>query len=70
MHGGYQSWDVDTSNLNQLQHTHALPDFFWDSQKTDMNCLRYDWMMQTKVMGLFADGSAIALKPYAALQII
>jgi deoxyribodipyrimidine photolyase-related protein len=114
MQGIYQTWNRDFATMNWFQHTHPLPDFFWDSQKTEMNCLRevlqqvekmgyahhiqrlmvlanfaliagcspqevknwfhaafidaYDWVMQTNVMGmgLFADGGAIASKPYAA----
>ncbi|NJP08950.1 MAG: cryptochrome/photolyase family protein [Leptolyngbyaceae cyanobacterium RU_5_1] len=39
MHGLYHYVSDDYPNRNGFNHTHPLPDFFWDADKTDMNCL-------------------------------
>lgn len=39
MHGLYHHVDEDYPNRNWFDHQHPLPDFFWDADRTDMNCL-------------------------------
>ncbi|ERT09478.1 FAD binding domain of DNA photolyase family protein [Lyngbya aestuarii BL J] len=39
MQGIYQLMDADYSQHNYFNHTQSLPKFFWDAEKTDMNCL-------------------------------
>jgi deoxyribodipyrimidine photolyase-related protein len=39
MHGLYHFVDDDYPQRNWFKHTQPLPDFFWDADKTDMNCL-------------------------------
>ncbi|MGF1493281.1 MAG: cryptochrome/photolyase family protein [Microcoleaceae cyanobacterium] len=40
MRGLYSFMAEDYAEKNWFGHTHPLPDFFWDSEKTQMNCLR------------------------------
>ncbi|MGF1512772.1 MAG: cryptochrome/photolyase family protein [Elainellaceae cyanobacterium] len=39
MRGIYTQTDDDYPDRNWFGHSHALPEFFWDSSKTKMNCL-------------------------------
>ncbi|MGB3189201.1 MAG: cryptochrome/photolyase family protein [Limnoraphis sp.] len=39
MQGIYQLMDADYSQRNWFNHTQPLPEFFWDAEQTDMNCL-------------------------------
>ena len=39
MHGIYCLQDEDYSKNNWFDHDKPLPEFFWDSSKTEMNCL-------------------------------
>lgn len=39
MHGLYHYVDDDYPNKNWFNHTHPLPDFFWNADQIDMNCL-------------------------------
>lgn len=39
MHGVYNFVDADYPERNWFNHTQPLPAFYWDAQKTDMNCL-------------------------------
>ncbi|MEB3309616.1 MAG: cryptochrome/photolyase family protein [Snowella sp.] len=39
MNGLYNYLDNDYFQSNWFNHTEPLPDFYWDSSKTDMNCL-------------------------------
>lgn len=39
MQGIYHYMDEDYSESNWFNHTQPLPAFYWDAQKTDMNCL-------------------------------
>jgi deoxyribodipyrimidine photolyase-related protein len=39
MHGVYKYVDADYSQQNWFNHTQPLPQFYWDAQKTNMNCL-------------------------------
>ncbi|NJK38801.1 MAG: cryptochrome/photolyase family protein [Oscillatoriales cyanobacterium RM2_1_1] len=39
MRGLYVFLDSDYPERNWFQHIQPLPDFFWDAQQTDMNCL-------------------------------
>jgi deoxyribodipyrimidine photolyase-related protein len=39
MHGVYHHMDTDYPERNWFNHTQPLPEFYWDAQKTDMNCL-------------------------------
>ncbi|NJR60086.1 MAG: cryptochrome/photolyase family protein [Cyanobacteria bacterium CRU_2_1] len=39
MHGLYHYVDADYPQCNRFNHTQPLPEFFWDADKTDMNCL-------------------------------
>lgn len=39
MQGIYQLMDTDYSQHNWFNHTQSLPRFFWEAEKTDMNCL-------------------------------
>jgi deoxyribodipyrimidine photolyase-related protein len=39
MHGVYHHMDADYPKRNWFNHTQPLPAFYWDAQKTDMNCL-------------------------------
>ncbi|MDJ0534186.1 MAG: cryptochrome/photolyase family protein [Xenococcaceae cyanobacterium MO_207.B15] len=40
MHGIYQYVDADYRNYNWFEHNRPLPQFFWDGNTTDMNCLK------------------------------
>jgi deoxyribodipyrimidine photolyase-related protein len=40
MHGVYYLMDADYPERNWFNHSQPLPGFYWDAQKTDMNCLR------------------------------
>jgi deoxyribodipyrimidine photolyase-related protein len=40
MNGLYHYFDAEYSQRNWFEHTEPLPDFYWDSSKTDMNCLK------------------------------
>ncbi len=39
LYGIYHYLDEDYSNSNWFNHSLKLPDFYWDSNKTNMNCL-------------------------------
>lgn len=39
MNGLYHFVEEDYFQRNWFNHQHKLPDFYWDSSKTDMNCL-------------------------------
>jgi deoxyribodipyrimidine photolyase-related protein len=39
MQGLYHYLDEDYPDLNWFDHTHPLPEFFWDANQTKMNCL-------------------------------
>ncbi len=39
MQGLYHHLSEDYPSRNWFQHTHPLPDFFWDAAQTEMNCL-------------------------------
>ncbi|MBF2026564.1 MAG: cryptochrome/photolyase family protein [Oscillatoriales cyanobacterium C42_A2020_001] len=39
MRGLYHFVSNDYPNRNWFNHTHSLPEFFWDADKTKMNCL-------------------------------
>lgn len=39
MRGLYANVDEDYFERNWFDHRHPLPDFFWDANQTDMNCL-------------------------------
>ncbi len=39
MHGLYWWVEPDYKELNWFEHDRPLPEFFWDCQQTDMNCL-------------------------------
>jgi len=39
INGLYHYLDDNYSQSNWFNHTEPLPDFYWDSSKTDMNCL-------------------------------
>ncbi|MGF1485960.1 MAG: cryptochrome/photolyase family protein [Prochloraceae cyanobacterium] len=40
MHGIYHYVDADYAKKNWFEHTQSLPKFYWDSSKTDLNCLQ------------------------------
>jgi len=40
MHGIYTQVDEDYPDRNWFDHQQPLPEFFWDSDKTEMNCLK------------------------------
>ena len=40
MHGIYTQTDEDYPERNWFDHQQPLPEFFWDSGKTEMNCLK------------------------------
>jgi len=40
LHGLYHYVDENYFELNFFEHSQPLPEFFWDSSKTDMNCLQ------------------------------
>lgn len=40
LHGIYHYVDVDYAQKNYFNHQQPLPDFYWDSTKTDLNCLK------------------------------
>ncbi|MEL4895512.1 cryptochrome/photolyase family protein [Crocosphaera sp. Alani8] len=40
MYGIYQLMDDDYSQKNWFNHQEKLPEFYWDSSQTDMNCLK------------------------------
>jgi deoxyribodipyrimidine photolyase-related protein len=39
LHGLYHHVSDDYSQLNWFNHQQPLPEFYWDAEKTDMNCL-------------------------------
>ena len=39
IHGIYHCMDDDYQQRNWFNHTEPLPEFYWDSSQTDMNCL-------------------------------
>lgn len=39
MRGLYNYTELDYAQSNWFNHTHPLPEFFWDASKTDLNCL-------------------------------
>jgi deoxyribodipyrimidine photolyase-related protein len=39
MHGLYHYVDADYPQRNWFNHTRPLPEFFWNADRTDMNCL-------------------------------
>ncbi len=49
MHGLYHYVDEDYPQRNHFSHTQPLPEFFWDAEKTDMNCL-HQTLKQTEKM--------------------
>lgn len=50
MNGLYHYVDNDYFQSNWFNHTESLPDFYWDSSKTDMNCL-YQVLNQVEKTG-------------------
>ncbi len=40
LHGLYHYVDADYPEKNYFNHQQPLPDFYWDSRKTDLNCLK------------------------------
>lgn len=50
MNGLYNYLDNDYFQSNWFNHTESLPDFYWDSSKTDMNCL-YQVLSQVEKTG-------------------
>ncbi|MGQ4647636.1 cryptochrome/photolyase family protein [Lyngbya aestuarii] len=40
LHGVYHYMEADYPESNWFNHTRSLPAFYWNAQKTDMNCLR------------------------------
>jgi deoxyribodipyrimidine photolyase-related protein len=40
MHGLYRYFDADYSQNNWFESDRPLPEFFWDSSQTDLNCLQ------------------------------
>ncbi|MDY7021327.1 MAG: cryptochrome/photolyase family protein [Cyanobacteriota bacterium] len=50
MRGIYQLMEDDYSQQNWFDHTQPLPDFFWDYQKTKMNCL-HQVLSQVETLG-------------------
>ena len=40
MHGLYFHFDADYSQSNWFEHHRPLPQFFWNAEKTDLNCLK------------------------------
>jgi len=50
MHGVYHYVDNDYGKRNWFNHTQPLPQFYWDAEKTDMNCLR-QILMQVQRIG-------------------
>ncbi|MGB3535358.1 MAG: cryptochrome/photolyase family protein [Microcoleaceae cyanobacterium] len=50
MRGIYLIVDEDYPDKNHFDHTQPLPDFFWDAEKTEMNCL-HQVLRQTEQFG-------------------
>lgn len=50
MHGMYTYVAEDYPTRNWFNHTRPLPDFFWDANKTEMNCL-HQTLKQIESMG-------------------
>lgn len=50
MRGIYLTVDEDYGEKNYFNHTQSLPDFFWDAEKTQMNCL-HQVLRQTEQFG-------------------
>ncbi|GAB4377973.1 MAG: cryptochrome/photolyase family protein [Elainellaceae cyanobacterium] len=50
MHGLYHYVEADYSQRNYFNHQQALPEFFWDADKTDMNCL-HQTLKQVESLG-------------------
>jgi deoxyribodipyrimidine photolyase-related protein len=50
MHGLYHSVEEDYPDRNWFNHTQPLPDFFWDADQTDMNCL-HQTLKQVEELG-------------------
>lgn len=40
LHGLYHYVGADYAQKNHFNHQQPLPDFYWDSRKTDLNCLK------------------------------
>lgn len=50
MHGVYNHMDVDYPERNWFNHTQPLPAFYWNGERTDMNCL-HEILTQVQHMG-------------------
>ena len=50
MHGLYHYFSIDYRHKNWFDHQRPLPDFFWDSSKTKLNCL-HQALSQTEATG-------------------
>lgn len=50
LNGIYHWVDVGYEDENWFNHTHPLPAFFWDSEQTDLNCLK-QVLQQTEKTG-------------------
>ncbi|VEP18486.1 (6-4) photolyase [Hyella patelloides LEGE 07179] len=50
MHGLYYHFDADYSQNNWFEHDRPLPEFFWDSSQTNLNCLKQT-LIQTEKTG-------------------
>ena len=50
MHGLYHYFPFNYRESNWLEHTYPLPEFFWDSSKTQLNCLKQA-LTQTETTG-------------------
>jgi deoxyribodipyrimidine photolyase-related protein len=50
MHGLYHYVDEDYPQRNTFNHTQPLPEFFWDADQTDMNCL-HQTLKQVEKLG-------------------
>jgi deoxyribodipyrimidine photolyase-related protein len=50
MRGLYAYVDDDYPDQNWFNHTHPLPQFFWDADQTDMNCL-HQTLKQVEAIG-------------------
>lgn len=50
MHSLYFHFDADYSQNNWFEHNRPLPEFFWNAEKTDLNCLKQT-LTQTEKTG-------------------
>lgn len=50
MNGIYHYMDANYGDRNWFEHHHPLPDFFWDANATEMNCLHQS-LTQIEAMG-------------------